>query len=125
MNPTLAPERSRETKERLSDNSSNILLELSKLVKQSNKNSSSQEVSLYYIHHLSIIISMSINLFTITLFLHNDYSRYSFVGRTGSSLIMTDWIHPLLRRSSIYWLLDYLSLDKCCVKIILIHFSCY
>ena len=44
MNPNTVPERSRETKEKLNDNSSNILLELSKLIKQSNKNSGSQEV---------------------------------------------------------------------------------
>ena len=61
MNPTTAPERSRETKEKLNDNSSNILLELSKLVKQSNKNSGSQEVwnavrrillALFFVHFL-------------------------------------------------------------------------
>jgi hypothetical protein len=44
MNPSAVPERSRETKEKLNDNSSNIFAELSKLVKQSNKNSGSQEV---------------------------------------------------------------------------------
>ena len=44
MNPGTVPERSRETKEKLNDNSSNILVELSKLLKQSNKNSGSQEV---------------------------------------------------------------------------------
>ena len=46
MNAGPVPERSRETKEKLNDNSSNILVELSKLVKQSNKNSGSQEVQL-------------------------------------------------------------------------------
>ena len=53
MNPSAAStERSRETKDKLTENSFASLNELSKLLKQSNKNSNSQEV--WYIIDLKI-----------------------------------------------------------------------
>ncbi|KAL5264279.1 hypothetical protein ACHWQZ_G005395 [Mnemiopsis leidyi] len=79
MNPNTVPERSRETKEKLNDNSSNILLELSKLIKQSNKNSGSQEVLIksakLFSNQESSLQSISQNLYTVNTLLKNIESQ--------------------------------------------------
>lgn len=73
MNSGTVPERSRETKEKLNDNSSNILAELSKLVKQSNKNSGSLEVLIksakLFTNQESSLQNISQNLYTVNTLL--------------------------------------------------------
>ena len=58
-----APERSRETKEKLAENSLTILTELGKLIKQSNKNSSSQEVSTVIITYIFIKFIVKLDVY--------------------------------------------------------------
>lgn len=79
MNAGPVPERSRETKEKLNDNSSNILVELSKLVKQSNKNSGSQELLIksakLFTSQDSSLQNISQNLYTVNTLLTNIESQ--------------------------------------------------
>jgi len=79
MNVVGIPERSRETKEKLNENTHIIVSEISKLLKQSNRNSSSQEVLLksakQFSNQESCLENISTNLANINKLLTNIDSQ--------------------------------------------------